>query len=166
MWPKLGSGKRKVVKRSAIPPNGSLCYSNVLHHPLFTLLQLQLWVLRLQRKYKRTIRIRESQSSSTIRKEIREVSFVFSTYLLGRVVHAFRSWGDPEFCGSCSGLQNTARSAALLGSAGLLCKPKHLTPGPSGFTIHKCRCCRGYVHGTCGVEDSPGSTEMNHAFRR
>lgn len=46
-------------------------------------------------------------------------------------------------------------------AAGLLCKLKHLTPGPPGFTIHKCRCCGGYLHGICGVQDPLGSTEMN-----
>ena len=54
-------------------------------------------------------------------------------------------------------------------AAGLLCKLKHLTPGPPGFTIHKCTCCDGYLHDIryiyiCGVEDPLGSNDMNRIF--
>ena len=27
------------------------------------------------------------------------------------------------------------------------------TPGPPSYTIHKCRKCRGYLHGICGEKD-------------
>ena len=52
------------------------------------------------------------------------------------------------------------RSRTMPCAAGLLCKLKHLTPGPPGFTIHRCRCCSGYLHDICGLEDPLGSTEV------
>lgn len=45
-------------------------------------------------------------------------------------------------------------------AAGILClKPDH-TPGPPHFTNHKCRVCSGYLHGTCGLQDPLGESEM------
>ena len=46
-------------------------------------------------------------------------------------------------------------------AAGSLCAaiPDH-TPGPSLFTIHKCRVCGSYIHGLCGLPDPLGDNEM------
>ncbi|CAB1117873.1 unnamed protein product [Ectocarpus sp. CCAP 1310/34] len=39
--------------------------------------------------------------------------------------------------------------------------PDH-TPGPPAFTNHQCRgVCGQYLHGTCGVVDPQGTSEMH-----
>ena len=38
-------------------------------------------------------------------------------------------------------------------AAGVCCKLPGQTPGPPFYTIHKCRICRGYLHGICGEKD-------------
>ena len=35
------------------------------------------------------------------------------------------------------------------------------TPGPSDFTNHPCKVCGNYHHGTCGVADPLGESEMH-----
>ena len=39
-------------------------------------------------------------------------------------------------------------------AAGGRCKLPGKTPGPPSCTIHKCRKCRGYLHGICGEKDA------------
>ena len=38
--------------------------------------------------------------------------------------------------------------------------PDH-TPGPPDFTNHPCKVCGKYLHGTCGVADPLGESEMH-----
>ena len=38
-------------------------------------------------------------------------------------------------------------------AAGVCCKLPGQAPGPPFYTVHKCRICRGYLHGICGEKD-------------
>ena len=47
-------------------------------------------------------------------------------------------------------------------AAGNFCKMPSNTPGPSFYTIHKCRKCGGHLDGICGEKDP----ELNDDCKR
>ncbi|CAN0087762.1 unnamed protein product [Ascophyllum nodosum] len=50
----------------------------------------------------------------------------------------------------------------MLCAAGVRCKLPRQTPGPPFYIIHKCRKCRGYLHGVCGEKDPIEDDDCKH----
>lgn len=97
-----------------------------------------------------------NRSDLKTQRDVRVVFRVSPIPLLSQVRNSFPSCGDPEFCEGCSGLQNTAvRSATICSWLRVCCASSGTLHQvlQASLSTNKCRCCGGYLHGICGVQD-------------
>ncbi|CAM9109905.1 unnamed protein product, partial [Discosporangium mesarthrocarpum] len=71
-------------------------------------------------------------------------------------------WGLQYFCLSNHGGESVHKASCEVMPCvvGEDCRMPENTPGPPQFTGHKCRSCKGHLHGICGEEDPAGGSPM------